>query len=347
MAINTELLNKLLSLYAPSGHEMPARIWLETYLRGLGYTTSSDSKGNVMVKREGDPSRPAVLVTAHLDEIALMVTDVTDDGKILVTNVGGSYPWKWGEGEMEILTYKKPVPAILSFGCIHTNHPESVVEHARTHALKWDHAYLFTGRTKSELQRLGVHAGLRVVIPKSRRGITSLNEYLCAYFLDDRAALLIWLMALEALRDIPTSETPPLLFAATTSEEVGGLGACHILQNQKFPICVALEISPKTPEANFPIDATPTIWVKDGYAAMEAIDGEILEECASSLDIAVTWQYLSRGGSDASCAAALGLTARPVTIGFPVENSHGFEIMHSDAPETMLRLLLNYLQKVR
>ncbi len=57
------------------------------------------------------------------------------------------------------------------------------------------------------------------------------------------------------------------------------------------------------------------------------------------------WQYLSRGGSDASCAASKGLTARPVTLGLPVENSHGYEIMHREAPAELVRLLLAYLRR--
>jgi putative aminopeptidase FrvX len=36
-----------------------------------------------------------------------------------------------------------------------------------------------------------------------------------------------------------------------------------------------------------------------------------------------------------------------VTIGFPAQNSHGFEIMHRDAPENLARLLVAYLQRLR
>jgi len=86
--------------------------------------------------------------------------------------------------------------------------------------------------------------------------------------------------------------------------------------------------------------------VSDGYAAMEAIDGGILSDCCEALGIEPHWQYLSRGGSDASCAASKGLTARPVTLGLPVENSHGFEIMHRDAPNQMLLLLLAYIKAI-
>jgi putative aminopeptidase FrvX len=79
---------------------------------------------------------------------------------------------------------------------------------------------------------------------------------------------------------------------------------------------------------------------------MEATDGDILAERCAEIGISPHWQYLSRGGSDASCAAAKGFTARPVTLGLPVENSHGYEIMHKDAPEELKRLLLDYLSNV-
>ena len=137
-----------------------------------------------------------------------------------------------------------------------------------------------------------------------------------------------------------------LTFAATTSEEVGGEGALWILNGQPADICIALEIGPRTPEADFAIDAQPTIWVRDAYAAMEAVDGEILTDCCRALGQTPHWQYLSRGGSDASCAASKGLCARPVTLGFPVENSHGYEIMHRDAPAELARLLLEYLKSI-
>ena len=196
-----------------------------------------------------------------------------------------------------------------------------------------------------ELKAAGIRPGLRVVLAPERRIVTEFGQFVASYFIDDRADLAVWLMALEALKD-NSEELPTITFAATTSEEVGGEGARYILRTRPADLCIALEIGPKTPEADFPIDAQPTIWVRDGYAAMEAVDGALLETCCQELGIEPHWQYLSRGGSDASCASANGLTARPVTFGLPVENSHGYEIMHRDAPREMLRLLLAYLSRV-
>jgi putative aminopeptidase FrvX len=346
MTDSTDLIRWLVALIGPSGEERAIRDALAERVRDLGFQPETDPKGNLLVSLPGDPGLPHIVVTAHLDEIALLVTGIDADGKVRIAAVGGTYTWKWGEGPVEILTRNGSLTAILSYGGIHTNHEKSVVEQARHSPLTWNNAYLFTGMDSDQLKKAGVRAGLRVVLAPNRRQVTEFGDFIASYFLDDRADLAVWLMALEALHGTRAANRPSLTFAATTSEEVGAEGALYLLRTRPADICVALEIGPKTPEADFPIDANPTIWVRDGYAAMEAIDGEILTDCCAEIGLEPHWQYLSRGGSDASCASSKGLTARPVTLGLPVENSHGFEIMHRNAPGEMLRLLLAYLDKV-
>lgn len=344
-----ELVRQLIALPAPPGEEAAVRDWLRRKLETIGYATKTDTKGNLLVtlaaqRQDSSTTVSTILVTAHMDEIALMITKIEDDGKIRVAAFGGAYAWKWGEGPVDILTRDGAVPAILSFGSIHTNSEKSVAEFARKNPLSWDKTYLYTGLSQSELQNSGVRPGLRVVLALSRRVVTEFGCCVASYFLDDRADLAVWMLALEAILREGITYAADITFAATASEEVGGTGALHILNSKPADICIALEIGPKTPEADFPIDSHPTIWVRDGYAAMDAADGEILTDCCQRLGQAPHWQYLSRGGSDASCAAANGLCARTVTLGIPVENSHGYEIMHRDAPNELVRLLLDYLK---
>ena len=344
-----ELVRQLTALPAPPGQEQATRDWLVEYLNTQGYTPRVDVKGSVLVDMPGNETGPTVLVTAHQDEIALMITRIEDDGKIRVAAYGGVYAWKWGEGAVEILTQNGLLPGVLSFGCIHTNDEKSVAEYARHHPLGLDRAYVFTGLSRAELDAQGVRPGLRVVIARSRRALTEFGPYVSGYFLDDRADIAAMLLALEMLQDAAERSAlrcGRVTFAATTSEEVGGEGALWILNNQPADICVALEIGPRTPEADFAIDAQPTIWVRDAYAAMNALDGDILTDACNRLDQTPHWQYLSRGGSDASCAASKGLCARPVTLGFPVENSHGCEIMHRDCVTELARLLVEYLKSI-
>ena len=341
------LIHDLISLPGPSGAESAVTQWLAQRVRQIGWEPEIDAKGNLIVRVVGGSDRPHVLVTAHLDEIGLIITKVEPDGKIRVAAVGGTYPYKWGELPVEILTRTGSVNAVLSFGGIHSNTKGSIVDQARKEPFPWENAYLFTGLTPEELAAAGVRPGLRVALARSMRAVTTLGSCIASYFLDDRAPIAVWLMALEAIHASGDEPFGAITFAATSSEEVGGEGAQYLLRTHPADICVALEIGPKTIDADFPIDASPTIWVRDGYAAMESVDGFLLEERCKELGIQPHWQYLSRGGSDASCAAAIGLTARPVTFGIPVENSHGYEIMHKDAPTQMLRLLLDYLANVR
>ncbi len=336
-------LQQLVSLYGPPGEENAVQIWLLQETTRLGYDAKTDAKGNVAVHLDGDASLPSLLVTAHMDEIALMITQILPGGKILVAPLGGVYPWKWGEGPVDILTHAGPVKAVLSFGSIHTEHEASVAKQAREKPLEWKHAALFTGLNDEEMQMAGLRPGLRVCLDSCRRTLTFLPQHIAGPFLDDRADLEVWLRALEILKHSYPAHAGSITFLATASEEVGGLGARYHLARHPADLCVALEIGPLTPDANFPLDDQPTIWVKDGYAAMDAVDAKLLTQCTLNLGQHPHWQYLSRGGSDASCCAAQGLCARPVTLGLPVDNSHGYEIMHKNALDSLTLLLIEYM----
>lgn len=342
-----ELLNlvqDLISLPGPPGQEQAVREYLSHYLNRIGYQSITDEKGNLKVVIEGDPDLPSVLVTAHMDEIALMITKMEDNGIIRIASLGGAYPWKWGESPVRILTSTGQLDAILSFGSIHTNHPSSVAELAREKPLEWKHAHLFTGMNKQELEAAGIRPGLRVILAPSRRQLTVLKNHITGPFLDDRADVAAMLLAMEEIKKSPIKNAGKITFLATVSEEVGGEGARFHLVREPAEICIALEIGPTTPDAVFEIDENPTIWVRDAYAAMESRDADMLAACCKDIGIEPHWQYLSRGGSDASCTAAQGLCGRPITLGLPVENSHGFEIIHKEAIHKLATLLVHTLR---
>jgi putative aminopeptidase FrvX len=347
------LLASLVALPGPPGQEGAVRAFLDKQLTAVGCRHETDAKGNLIAGLSGlpIPQKPRIVVTAHLDEIALLVTAVLADGILLVQALGGAFPWKWGEGPVTIFGRDEAaIPGILSFGSIHTLSPVSAVQQAREgHALTWDMASVKTGLPGTDLAKRGVRPGSRVVIAPSRRTLTEIGdgELIGSYFLDDRADLVSWLLALEMLGTSELSNAGDILFVASAAEEVGGEGALYLLQDLRPEICIALEIGPSTPDAPVTIDATPSVWVTDSYSAMSPKDLDLLEKAAESAGIGpLQWQAMTRGGSDASCAASHGLCARPVTLAFPAENSHGFEIMHRDAPEALARLLVAYLQQV-
>lgn len=338
------LLRELVAIPGPPGQEGAVRDAVAAHVAALGFESWVDAKGNLLIARErvleGDAR---IVVTAHLDEIALMTSRIEPDGRLGVVPLGGVYPWKWGEQPVEILA-ADPVPGILSFGSIHTNSPAAVAQQARVGPLTWDMACVLTGLGCRELEARGVRPGTRVSLGRQRRAVEEMGPFVASYFIDDRADIVAMLLALESMKERPWPEG--LLFAATVYEETGGEGARYLLQSHRPDVCVALEIGPSVPESPFTPDAHPTIWVQDGYSTTTAADLDLLSEAAATAGQQPHWQALSRGGSDASCTAALGLCARPITLGLPVENSHGLEIMHRDAPKELSRLLAQLLVQI-
>jgi putative aminopeptidase FrvX len=334
------LLQRFVSAYGPPGQEDEIRQAVQEQVRALDLHSEIDAKGNLLVQiGEGDPD---VVVTAHMDEIAMHVRGIEPDGRLRIGRLGGLHPWKLGEGPVDVLTEAEAIPGVLGFGGIHTEDPSAPAVQARDKPVTWEMARVFTGLTASELKTRGVRPGTRVVVARTRRTLRTLGQHVSGHFLDDRADLVSWLLALRDLREVGRS----ILFAATAAEEVGGEGALFLLHRIRPAVCIALELGANVPDAPVKISATPTVWAIDGYAATSARDLELVAHVGDELGMDLQYQAFSRGGSDASCAASQGLCARPITLGLPIENSHGYEVMHRDAMEALARLTVALLRRL-
>jgi len=335
------LLQSLVRLPGPPGQEDAVRAEVADLVGGLSRSHSVDAKGNLIVTL-GENSTPRVVVTAHMDEIAMIVQSVAPDGCLEIGPLGGIHPWKFGEGPVLIMGDDAPVDGVLSFGSIHTEAPAATVVRAQSSGLTWDMAYVFTGLEEDELASRGVRPGSRVVIHPSRRALFPFGNFVAGYFLDDRSDLVAWLVALEAL----SGQSLDATFIATAAEEVGGEGALYAMRDLRPEVCIALELGPDVDDAPVSLNDQPTIWVTDSYSSMSAADGRLVQSVADDLGIDVQFQALSRGGSDASCAASHGLCARPITIGIPMANSHGFEIIDPSAMETVGRFTAALVRRI-
>ena len=347
-----ELLRELVALPGPPGQENEVRDAVAVHAEALGCRSAADPRGNLIIAppgRKDVPERADILIVAHLDEIGMLVESYDHDGWVKVVSLGGLFPWKIGEGPVSILAPDGPLPGVLSFGSIHTNSMESRAARAKEKPLTWEMTRVFTGLKGKELEAAGVRPGTRVVVGPERRGVMEFGDYIAAPFLDDRADLVAMLLAIEVLANrAPSggSGGPTFAFAASAAEEVGGHGALYLFRKMEPEIAIALEIGPRVPESPFPLDGNPTVWVNDGYSSVQASDIELIANAADDAEIAVHWQALSRGGSDASCAASHGLVARPMTLAFAAENSHGFEITHRDSIRNLASLLVAVLDKI-
>src|SRR5690625_3641707 len=90
-------LKNLLQIPSPPAHEWYMAEYLRQQIIQLGFNPKIDPMGNIEVHIPGaNPSAPKYMLAAHIDEIALVVTQIEPNGNLRVTNSGGITPEKLG-----------------------------------------------------------------------------------------------------------------------------------------------------------------------------------------------------------------------------------------------------------
>lgn len=203
-----ELLKELTQSVGVSGNEDKVAELLKEKLAPYG-SVSVDTMNNVFCTfGEGYH----FLLDAHLDEIGLIVTEITDDGFIKVSNCGGidTRPLPalevsvWGREEVK--------------GVISTLPPHLQSADDEKKAVKLSELSIDTGYTKEQLTGI-VSPGDRVTF---KRNFTPLlNGFVSASCLDNRSSVAAILLCLDELKKLPCKIT--VMFSS--QEEVGTRGA--------------------------------------------------------------------------------------------------------------------------
>lgn len=203
-----ELLKKLTSVVGVSGEENNIVDLLKSKLEPYG-AVSVDAMNNVYCTFG---SGYHFLLDAHLDEIGMIVTDITDDGFIKFNRVGGidrrmllGYEVSiWGKEEVK--------------GIISTLPPHLQTAEDEKKVPEFKDLSIDVGMNKEEIVKI-VSLGDKITF---KRNFTKLlNDQISASCLDDRSGVASVLMSLDELKNLPCKIT--VMFS--TQEEVGTRGA--------------------------------------------------------------------------------------------------------------------------
>ena len=333
-------LNKLLLAHAPSGSEEEVDHLVMELARSASDAIWQDAADSIIIHISGHSSSAPIAVAAHKDEIAMIVKRVEDDGRLRVRPIGGLWPWAIGEGPVEILGREGLIPGVLSVGSKHVaESPVTQLKDAK--ALTWDMVWVETKLDEEALKKQGVRVGSKVVIARSRKSPWSVGEYICGYNLDCRggvAALIETARHLKAER--PAQD---VYLIASSEEEVGGHGVTYSVGQLPAETIIALDIVPVASEYQTRNCGDPVLVCQDGHGVYHQRTIQHLENLAADLDFGVQTAVLASYGSDASIAKATGAAARSALIGYPGDNTHGYEICAIDGIVNTARLLLAYL----
>ncbi len=321
--------------HSPSGSECEINQRLLERFAQLGVEAWRDQADNIIAKIPGQNPKRAIAITGHKDEIGMIVKRIEENGRVSVRKLGGSFPWVYGEGVVDLLGDQQTISGILSFGSRHISHESPQKMHQEEKALKWEEVWIETKCTTEELEVAGIRPGTRVVVGKHRKKPIRLKDYIGSYTLDNKASVAILLALAETVKNPPID----VYLVASAKEEVGAIGALYFTQRQTLEALIALEICPLAPE--YPIEGNekPVLLSQDGYGLYDEGLNQELRQAATYAGVPLQLAILNGFGSDASIAMKLGHVARAACLSFPTQNTHGYEIAHLGAIANCVKIL--------
>lgn len=201
-----------------------------------------DTLGSVIGETDGEGS--GVIFDAHLDQIGLFVTAVTDDGFIKISKCGGADVRTMACHEVRILG-KEPV-----YGVVVSTPPHLKKDADET--LKWEDVAIDVGLSV-ERARAVISPGDRVQLLGSPREM--LNGRISAAALDDRAGIAAILRALEILKEKNIKRKLTVVFSV--QEETSGGGAIAAAFQSDDAAAIAVDVSFACAPGLSPLETKP------------------------------------------------------------------------------------------
>ena len=328
-------LKDLLSVDSTTGFAGPLDAMLLEKCRRLGFAPRRLNKGGVRVDLGGE-GRP-VFITAHGDDIGLLVRRILPNGTLEVYNVGGNPPFMTLHENVRVYTRKGRVLT----GTVRRREASLHIlpQARRNEPLEYDRNVCITldepVYTRADTQALGVEPGNMVALDP--RYVETDSGYIKSRFLDDKAscAAILSMMRLVAEGQVKLNRKVYVFFGQ--QEEIGMSGACAIPEDVVDYLAVDIGcVSPDTESEEHRV----TITAQDTGAPY---NGEFVKELADLAEAKgipfVLDVLVPHYGSDAEMAMRAGFDARHGLIGPGVLETHGYERTHRDALINTTRLL--------
>jgi putative aminopeptidase FrvX len=339
-----ELLQEFVKARGPCGQEHEVREVCERWFAANGFESFRDETGHPVCRMDGPgDDSDAINVFVHLDEISFLIKRILADGTVKLAALGSFSPAFLGQVPVEIMGQLGPVPGVLSLGSWHTGEETSDVWHAKHGSYEIHQYEVITGMDGETLIEAGVRPGSRVVIAQQQRQLWYMGDLLAGYALDNRAPIVATLEAMKLLRDAG-GPAAPVYFVFTAEEELGSGTAGFAAHHLPGSLALAVDVAPVSPEEyGNQVDPYPVIGYKDDYAVYTKSVADRLVDQALELDMLPGVGVFENYSSDASAAKRLGAAAQAALVAMPMENTHGYEIIHSGVVENTARLLAAFL----
>jgi putative aminopeptidase FrvX len=230
-----QLLKALSEAPGPSAFEEDVRRIVVNEFTAVGAAIEYDGLGSVLATLPGNTTGPRVMVTAHMDEVGLMVQHITADGFIRVKTLGGMLDQALPDQRWTILGRNGPVMAVSGLRTTHVLPPAQ-----RTSVWSLEDTFLDVGAlSREEVERMGIRPGDGIA-PQSEFVVMANGRYAGKAW-DDRVGLGVMIAAARRIRSEGLTLPAQIIWVATTQEEIGLRGAQTAVDKARPDIGISIE----------------------------------------------------------------------------------------------------------
>ncbi len=337
-----EILKVLSELPGVSGNEKKVSQFIAKEIKNHVSEVTYDNLGSV-IGTKGQKG-PRVMIAGHMDEIGLLVTQITKEGFIKFQTLGGWFSQVMLAQVWEIHTKKGIV-----YGITGVKPPHIIPQEKRKEALPIDSFYLDLGvSSKEEAENLGVEPG-NMVVPHSTFKVLGNEKYLLGKAWDNRIGSAVVIEVLKRLDD----DLPNQLFGTfTVQEEVGLRGAKTSAYVVEPEIAIAVDTGlandvPGGEALEQSLGKGPQIFLYDGGLIPHQALRRFVIEVAKAEKIPYQEAFIVGGRTDAGHMHLNGKGAASLSIGIPTRYMHSHtSIIHYDDYENTIKLMVAVIKKL-
>jgi putative aminopeptidase FrvX len=316
-----KMLKELTEVTGISGYETEARNLMKKYLEPFG-EISYDNLGSLVCAKAGTSGGPKVMLAAHMDECGFMVQQITKEGCIKFTRIGGWWEHVLLAQRVRIHTTKGDV-----IGVIGAKPPHILTEEERKKLVDKKDMYIDIGATsQEEAEASGIRIG-DPIVPESDFVILNNGKSYLGKAFDDRVCCAMIVSTMQKLAD--ESHPNTVYGVATVQEEVGLRGGRTSVTVVKPDVALVLDTGIAT---DIPGMAEPVYKLTGGPVACFAEPGmitnlklrDLVIDVAKKNDIPIqiVADNDARYGTDADVIHIYKSGVPSIMIGPPVRHIH-------------------------
>ncbi len=298
-------------------------------------------------EREGTPR---VMLSAHMDEVGLMVRQITPEGYLSIQTLGGWLDQALINQRWVVMTRNGPLPGVTGIKTVHVMQPD-----ARGQIFRKEGMFIDVGAQNKDdaEQRLAIRPGDPIAPDSSFAELAGGELYLGKAW-DDRVGLAGLVEVAKALRESGQPSEATVYCVATVQEEVGLRGA-HTSSFRVMPdVGINLEsgVAGDYPgisadEAQEKLGEGPTIFLHDSSMLPNLRLRDMLVTVAEELAMPLQFNVLSGYGEDAAEIQKAGAGTPSINIAVPTRYLHSHNgIIHRGDFASTVRLVAESVRRI-